>query len=66
MTDKKIRELIEAIDRFHGNALKDREDSHIQREVSVIKSYLKGLTQEYSYNDGLDGQEEIIEELTND
>ena len=46
MTDKKIRELIEAIDRFHGNQLKDREDSHIQREVSVIKSYLKDLTNE--------------------
>ena len=47
MTDKKIRELIEAIDRFHGNALKDREDSHIQREVTVIKSYLKDLTNEF-------------------
>ena len=44
MTDEKIRELIEAIDRFHGNALKDREDAHIQREVTVIKSYLKELT----------------------
>lgn len=46
MTDKKILELIEAIDQFHGNALKDREDSHIQREVDVIKSYLKELTNE--------------------
>ena len=40
MTDEKIRELIEAIDRFHGNALKDREDAHIQQEVSVIKAHL--------------------------
>lgn len=46
MTDEKIRELIEVIDRFHGNQLKDREDSHIQREVTVIKSYLKELTNE--------------------
>ena len=46
MTDKKILELIEAIDRFHGNQLKDREDSHIQLEVTVIKSYLKELTNE--------------------
>ena len=40
MTDEKIRELIEAIDRFHGNALKDRSDAHIQQEVSVIKAHL--------------------------
>jgi len=46
MTDQKIRRLIELIDWFHGNQLKDREDSHIQLEVTVIKSYLKDLTNE--------------------
>lgn len=40
MTDENIRELIEAIDRFHGNQLKDRADSHIQQEISIIKQYL--------------------------
>ena len=46
MTDDKVRGLIELIDQFHGNQLKDREDSHSQREVDVIKSYLKELTNE--------------------
>ena len=41
MTDEQIRELIAAIDRFHGNELKDREPSHIQQEISVIKEYLR-------------------------
>ncbi len=46
MTDDKVRGLIELIDWFHGNQLKDRGDSHIQWEVDVIKSYLKELTNE--------------------
>jgi len=41
LTDEKIRELIEAIDRFHGNQLKDRDDAHIQQEISFIKEYLR-------------------------
>ena len=38
--DQEIRELIAVIDRFHRNQLKDRDDSHIQQEVSVIKEFL--------------------------
>tara|TARA_R110000824_G_scaffold23256_1_gene83758 strand:- start:366 stop:845 length:480 start_codon:yes stop_codon:yes gene_type:complete len=42
MSDEHIRELIKAIDRFHGNELKNRTASHIQQEVSVIKKHLVG------------------------
>ena len=40
MNEEKIRELIAVIDSFHGNQLKDRDDSHIQQEVRVIKEFL--------------------------
>ena len=37
--DQISRDLIEAIDRFHGNELKHRTESHIAEEVKVIKKY---------------------------
>ena len=41
MNEEKIRELIALIDSFHGNQLKDRDDSHIAQEVRVIKEFLR-------------------------
>jgi len=41
LTEQEIRELIAAIDRFHGNELKDRSERSVQEEVQVIKEFLK-------------------------
>lgn len=40
MTDDKIRELIAAIDRFHGNELKDRSEASVKQEIEEIKRWL--------------------------
>jgi len=46
------------------------DDKQLCRIAEQFGIYAKpvagGCFQEYSYNDGLDGQEEIIEELTNE
>ena len=46
------------------------DDKELCRIAEQFGFYFKpvgyGLFQEHSYNDGLDGQEEIIEELTNE
>lgn len=40
-TDADIIDMIEAIDGFHGNELKERSSASIQQEIRVIRTYLQ-------------------------
>jgi hypothetical protein len=40
MTDSQIRELIGAIDHFHGNELKDRSEASVGEEITAIRGLL--------------------------
>ena len=59
--------LISVISDHLWSVTDDKELCRIAEQFGVyFKPVGYGLFQEHSYNDGLDGQEEIIEELTND
>ena len=59
--------LISVISDHLYSVTDDKELCRIAEQFGVyFKPVGYGLFQEHSYNDGLDGQEEIIEELTND
>lgn len=44
LTEAQIRELIAAIDRYHGNELKERTESSIADEVRTIQEFLDDVT----------------------
>ena len=59
--------LISVISDHLWSVTDDKELCRIAEQFGVyFKPVGYGLFQEHSYNDGLDGQEEIIEDLTND
>jgi|TARA_E500000331_G_C17037845_1_gene618159 hypothetical protein len=59
--------LISVISDHLWSVTDDKELCRIAEQFGIyFKPVGYGLFQEHSYNDGLDGQEEIIEELTND
>jgi hypothetical protein len=59
--------LISVISDHLYSVTDDKELCRIAEQFGIyFKPVGYGLFQEHSYNDGLDGQEEIIEELTND
>ena len=59
--------LISVISDHLWSVTDDKELCRIAEQFGIyFKPVGYGLFQEHSYNDGLDGQEEIVEELTND
>ena len=59
--------LISVISDHLWSVTDDKELCRIAEQFGVyFKPVGYGLFQEHSYNDGLDGQEEIVEELTNE
>jgi len=59
--------LISVISDHLWSVTDDKELCRIAEQFGIyFKPVGYGLFQEHSYNDGLDGQEEIIEDLTND
>ena len=59
--------LISVISDHLWSVTDDKELCRIAEQFGIyFKPVGYGLFQEHSYNDGLDGQEEIIEELTNE
>ena len=59
--------LISVISDHLYSVTDDKELCRIAEQFGVyFKPVGYGLFQEHSYNDGLDGQEEIVEELTNE
>ena len=59
--------LISVISDHLYSVTDDKELCRIAEQFGIyFKPVGYGLFQEHSYNDGLDGQEEIIEDLTNE
>ena len=60
-------QLIEELKDYIDCIVDDKKLAKFAEQFGIyVKPVGYGLFQEHSYDDGLDGQEEIIEELTND